>query len=67
MAQLGCEKCGSVTNPVLDGWTPDGRCRKCGAPLREVSLVEAISLVRERAEAESWRAQTRRPADARRL
>lgn len=79
MAQFGCPRCGVVVNPEIefvavpglrqaDSRGPSRRvCPECGAAMPRISLSEAMALVRERAEAERWRAQarehtTRRPA-----
>lgn len=57
----GCDKCGIAHNDGQLVSTPRGPaglplCPECGRPMRRVSIAEALELVRERAEADEWRA-----------
>lgn len=71
MPFLGCEKCGIADNSHEFETSEHGRgadrrplCPECGRPLRSVSIREALELVRERAEAEEWRAEADGAASA---
>lgn len=60
MPFLGCDKCGIADNSnefACSRGTARQLCPECGRPLRPVSIVEALELVRERAEAQEWRAR----------
>ena len=59
--QLGCDHCGFVENEndFYARHPPSGLCPACGSALTRVSLVTALQLAREAAEADAWREQTR--------
>lgn len=62
MGFSGCDTCGTAVNnnEVPKVTVNRSRCRpcpQCGRPMRSVSVSEALELVRERAEAEEWRAR----------
>lgn len=67
MSFVGCEKCGVADNrsqfqPIVSGGTFVWLCPDCGRPMAPVTIREAIELVQARAEAEQWRASSRRSA-----
>jgi hypothetical protein len=62
---VGCEKCGVADNRSEFQRTVSGGafvwpCPDCGRPMAPVTIREAIELVQARAEAERWRARSRR-------
>jgi hypothetical protein len=56
VAFVGCEKCGVAENRNAFYGGRLMVCPDCGQALTEISLAEALELVRARAEADEWRA-----------
>lgn len=61
MSFWGCEKCGVALNTqevpaVMRAGSLERLCPECGRRMVPISLVEAMDLIREREEAERWRA-----------
>jgi hypothetical protein len=61
MTFWGCEKCGVALNaheirPVVRDGRLQRACPECRRPMGPISLAAAVELIREREEADRWRA-----------